>query len=85
MIDLQEQRRLLDARVQVALDLLEKAQSALTLEWRDPAAQPTLVYVSRYATVAQHEVEQFEYQVRVLLDQLKREEKDAEGPERNPS
>lgn len=85
MIDLQEQRRLLDARVQVALDLLEKAQSALTLEWRDPAAQPTLIYVSRYATVAQHEVEQFEYEVRVLLNSLIREESNGEGTERNPS
>jgi hypothetical protein len=77
VIDLQEQRRLLDARVQVALDLLEKAQSGVSLEWRDPAARATLAYVERYAMVARTEIESFIRAVQTLDATLVEEEKNA--------
>lgn len=51
-MDTQEQRHYIDAKLQVALELLAKAQVMVSIAWKDKSARSNLAYVDAMAQVS---------------------------------
>jgi hypothetical protein len=82
VLNTEERRHYIDAKLQVALELLEKAQAMVSIAWDDRAAGSNLAYVDAMAGTAQRACTDAANSARELYQLIEREEKHAEGIER---
>ena len=82
MLNTTERRRQIDAKLQVALELLEKAQAMVSIAWQDRAAASSLAYVDAMAETALKACADAAGRARELYQLIEREEKHGEGVER---
>jgi hypothetical protein len=77
-----ERRHYIDAKLQVALELLEKAQAMVSIAWDERAAGSNLAYVDAMAETAAKAATDAASRSRELYQLIEREERHAEGVER---
>ena len=82
MLNTEERRHYIDAKLQVALELLEKAQAMVSIAWQERAAASSLAYVDAMAQTAAKAANDAAISSRELYQLIEREEKHAEGIER---
>jgi len=76
-VNSETQRRELCAKIDVARDLLDRAEIVLQVEWKEVAAEMFLHYVGRALCVAMKECESASFEVAVLRGVYERQKANA--------
>jgi len=84
-MDTEARRHFIDAKLQTAMELLEKAQAMVTIAWEDRAAAASLAYCDVMALTASSAANDASTSCGELYREIQEEKARAEGTQRNSS
>lgn len=79
-MDKETQRRMIEAKLSLAMDVIEKALTLVSIEWNETAAHASLAYIQEAANTGAQLLSESDINSALLIQEYLREENDGTRP-----